>query len=224
MSDGRRRRRRSTSRTSSSSTRVRGMRPPGPPRRLVLDRPRRVVRARRRVGLREVDRGARASSATCRATAACSGGSISVAGRDVLALGGARAARVPRARGVDGLPEPRRGAEPGDPRRRAGRRGVHRARRRQASEARERAARGARARADRRPAIGDGALPAPALGRDAAARRDRDGAREGPGAADPRRADDRARRDGRGRGARPRRAAPGGARTRRCSSSATTSA
>ena len=50
-------------------------------------------------------------------------------------------------------------------------------------------------------------LPAPALGRHAAARRDRDGAGQGPDAADPRRADDRPRRDGRGRGARPGRGA-----------------
>ncbi len=54
-----------------------------------------------------------------------------------------------------------------------------------------------------------GPLPAPALGRHAAAGRDRDGAREGPGAADPRRADDGPRRDRRGRGARPRRPAAG---------------
>ena len=43
----------------------------------------------------------------------------------------------------------------------------------------------------------------------AAARRDRDGARRRPVAADPGRADDRPRRDGRGRGARPDRGAPG---------------
>ena len=57
--------------------------------------------------------------------------------------------------------------------------------------------------ADLRPRQRDAALPAPALGRHAAARGDRDGAGQGPVAADPRRADDRARRDGRGRGARP---------------------
>ena len=58
-----------------------------------------------------------------------SGGSISVAGRDVLALAGG-GLREYRARlGLDGLPEPRRGAEPVDPSRRAGGRGVHRARR-----------------------------------------------------------------------------------------------
>ena len=53
---------------------------------------------------------------------------------------------------------------------------------------------------------------------------DRDGAREGSRAADPRRADDRARRDGRGGGARPRRRASRRSCTPRCSSSATTSA
>ena len=57
--------------------------------------------------------------------------------------------------------------------------------------------------------LGHGALSAPALGRHAAARRDRDGARVGPGAPDPRRADDRPRRDGRGRGARPHHQAAG---------------
>ena len=45
--------------------------------------------------------------------------------------------------------------------------------------------------------------PAPAVGRHAAAGRDRHGAGPQPGAADPRRADDRPRRDRRGRGARP---------------------
>ena len=63
----------------------------------------------------------------------------------------------------------------------------------------------ARARADRRSRLRDGALPASALRRHAAARRDRDGARDRAGAAHPRRADDRPRRDGRGGGARPRR-------------------
>ena len=47
------------------------------------------------------------------------------------------------------------------------------------------------------------ALPAPALGRHAAARLHRHGARQRPDAADPRRADHRPRRHGRGRGARP---------------------
>ena len=54
-----------------------------------------------------------------------SGGSISVAGRDVLGSARRRPAEVPRRDRLDGLPEPRRGAEPVDPRRRPGRRGVH---------------------------------------------------------------------------------------------------
>ena len=66
--------------------------------------------------------------------------------------------------------------------------------------------------------------PAPALGRHAAARRDRDGARRRAVAADPRRADDRAGRDGRGRGARPDLGAAHASSRRRCCSSATTSA
>ena len=54
----------------------------------------------------------------------------------------------------------------------------------------------------------DEPLSPPALGRDAPARGDRDGARVRAVAADPRRADDRARRDRRGRGARPDLGAP----------------
>ena len=57
--------------------------------------------------------------------------------------------------------------------------------------------------ADLRPGRGHAPLPASALGRDAAAGRDRDGARVGAGAARARRADDGARRHRRGRGARP---------------------
>ena len=76
-------------------------------------------------------------------------------------------------------------------------------------EARERSLRDAPAGADRRPGVRHGALPAPALRRHAAARRDRHGARRRPRAAGPRRADDGPRRDGRGRGARPGRGAAG---------------
>ena len=146
------------------------------------------------------------SCATCRATAACAAGSISVAGRDVLAPRGRELRALRAERGLDGLPEPRHGAEPVDPRRPAGRRGVH------ACAASSAARRTSAARDDARarcrsptPTSVMRPLPAPALGRHAAARRDRDGAGERPGAADPRRADDRPRRDGRGRGARPRR-------------------
>ena len=59
----------------------------------------------------------------------------------------------------------------------------------------------------------DGALPASALGRHAAARRDRDGAGGRAGAADPGRADHRPRRHGRGGGARPGRGAARGVST-----------
>ena len=76
---------------------------------------------------------------------------------------------------------------------------------------------------DLRPGAGHAPLPAPALGRDAAARRDRDGAGQRPDAADPRRADDRPRRDGRGRGPRPDLGAARASSARRCCSSATTS-
>ena len=58
-------------------------------------------------------------------------------------------------------------------------------------------------------------LPASALRRHAAARRDRDGAGQGPDAADPRRADDGPRRDGGGRGARSDRQPPEGVRHER---------
>ena len=116
---------------------------------------------------------------------------------------------------LDGLPEPGRRAEPVDPRRRPGRRGVPIAGRR-----RGRGAPSARSEMLRKVQISDPArrhapLPAPALGRDAAARRDRDGAGQGPDAADPRRADDRPRRDGRGRGARPGRGAARASSARR---------
>ena len=60
-----------------------------------------------------------------------------------------------------------------------------------------------------------GPLPASALRRHAAARRDRDGAREGARAADPRRADDGPRCDRRGRGARSRLEPPVGVPHRR---------
>ena len=120
------------------------------------------------------------------------------------------APRVPRTFGLDGLPEPRRGAEPVDPSRSAGGRSVHRPGRLTARCART-DARGSRTRADRRSRIGHLAVPAPAVRRDAAARRHRDGARKGPCAPHPRRADHRARRNGRGGGARPRLATTSGA-------------
>ena len=84
------------------------------------------------------------------------------------------------------------------------------------SEARERTRERSGTRPDRRSRESVmSRYPHQLSGGHAAARRDRDGAREGSCAPDPRRADDRARRDGRGRGARPRLAAAVGARHRR---------
>ena len=124
---------------------------------------------------------------------------------------GAAASRQHR---VDGVPEPRVGAEPLDARGPAGRRGL---RDRGCVERRgERAhARDAPHGPDRRPRSRDATVSAPAVGRDAAARRDRDGARLAAGAADPGRAHHRARRDGRGRGARSDRRAAGPLRDER---------
>ena len=116
---------------------------------VVRDRSRRVVRARRRVGVREVD--CRACDRPLpRAERAVSSAARSLSpGSDVLGLGGGDAPRVPSTGGVDGLPEPRRGTEPVDPGRRAGRGGVHGARRvaerRPGARARERS-RGFRSR------------------------------------------------------------------------------
>ena len=138
---------------------------------------------------------------------------------------GRRAAPTLRAeRRLDGLPGSRQGAQPVDPRRPPGRRGV-RGRRRVQGRGRANGRRRCCAKvqiAD--PDQRDAALPAPAVGRHAAARRDRDGARHRSDAADPRRADHRPRRDGRGRGARPGRARCAAEFGPRCCSSATTSA
>ena len=123
-------------------------------------------------------------------------------------------AGAPRQHRLDGLPEPRIGAEPLDARGPAGRRGLRD--RRCVERGGPRAhARDAPHGPDRRPRSRDAAVPAPAVGRDAAARRDRDGARVPAGAADPGRAHHRARRDGRGRGARPDRRASGPVRDER---------
>ena len=135
------------------------------------------------------------------------GGGIRLDGRDLLAMSDADGAEAPLDDRLDGLPEPRLGAQPVDPRRRPDRGGVH--------ARRDRRGRGARALArdvaegaDLRPGAGHAPLSAPALRRHAAARGGRDGARGRPDAADPRRADHRPRRDRRGRGARPRRRPP----------------
>ena len=114
-----------------------------------------------------------------------------------------RAAPVPRPRRVDGVPGSRLGAEPGVAHRAPGRRVLHAA---GPVEGRgeEACTRGVAARAHRRSGAGHAALPAPALGRDAATGRDRHGAGIRPEAARARRADHRTRRHRRGRGARPR--------------------
>ena len=121
-----------------------------------------------------------------------SSGSVTVAGRGPRGPErGRRCASCAPTQGLDGLPEPRRRAEPDDPRRRPGGRGVHD--RRRGSEAGDRAGAGDAAQgADLRSRQRDAPLRAPALGRHAAARGHRHGAGQGPDAADPRRADDRA--------------------------------
>ena len=131
------------------------------------------------------------------------GGRILVGGADVTRDVRARPAPVPGPRGVDGVPGPRVVAEPDAEDRQAGHRGVHDPRARPTRGAGA-GARRAAAGAHRRPQAGAGPLPAPAVGRHAAARRDRHGAGLQPEAAGARRADDRPRRHGRGRGPRPR--------------------
>ncbi len=176
----------------------------------------RVVRSRRRVGLRQDDRRLRRRCATCPGTAASPRGSIRVDGRDLWRdERGARSAQLRSSAVSMVYQNPGSCAEPVDPRRRPGRRGVHDRRARTDEDAERAREVHARQGADRGPGAGHAPLPAPALGRDAAARRDRDGARLRPDAAHPRRADDRARRDRRGRGARPRRRPAGGVRHER---------
>ena len=149
------------------------------------------------------------------------GGTISVAGQNVLALG-RRALREYHARTVSMVYQ-----NPGsalNPSLKIGTQvaeaftvlGVP------AKEARERGQAALVARTDRRPVERDEPVPAPALGRHAAAGRDRDGAGQESGAPHPRRADDGPRRDGRGGGARSRRADPAEKWTPPSSSSATT--
>ena len=115
----------------------------------------RVLRAGRRVRLRQVDDRASPSCATCRATAGSPAGSIPVAGDDLLAMGDDRPARSAAPTRVSMVYQnPGIGAEPVDPRRRPGRRGVRdRAARRdeEAARARARDAR-ARCRSPTRPA------------------------------------------------------------------------
>ena len=182
--------------------------PAGPARRLVRGPARRVVRPRRRVRLRQVDHGLRR-------------GPLPAAQRGHHRRPDPRVGRrhhpderrrgppVPDPPRLDGLPGPGCRAQSDDQDRAAGRRGVHGPRPEQRPGEGERA-QGAAPRPDRRSGGGRAALPAPAVGRDAAARRHRHRARLGPQAAGARRADDRARRHGRGERARPRPLAPGG--------------
>ena len=107
----------------------------------------------------------------------------------------------------DGLSGSRPGAQSVDPHRPPGRGGLRARRASAATSAPRRAADMLKRVRISRSGAGDAALSAPAVGRHAAARRHRHGAGQQSGAADPRRADDRTRRDGRGRGARPDRAA-----------------
>ena len=117
-------------------------------------------------------------------------------GRDLLKMSTKRAARGPRRRHRDGLPGPDDVAEPGAPgrRSRSPRRSWRTARTRRGRRERARG-RAAQARRHPEPGAAGRAVPARVLGRDAAARDDRDGDRERAEAADRGRADDRARRD-----------------------------
>ena len=197
-------------------------RPARPPRRVLLDRARAVVRARGRVRMREVDGRARDRPLSPAQRSHLRRSSLRRRPRRSRARR-ARPPRVPRAHRLDGLPEPRRRPEPEPPRRRAGRGGVHRARR-PGKEAADRALEALAKVQIADPVERDEPLPPPALRRHAAARRHRDGAREEPRAPDPRRADDRAST----RRSRPRCSTSSRSSSRSstppCSSSATTSA
>ena len=175
----------------------------------------RGLRARRRVRLRQVDGGARdrplPAAQRPRHRRVDRG-----RGRDLLALSDDELRATARGRRVSMVYQnPGARAEPVDPRRRPGGGGLRDRRRRPARGARARAATMLAQGADRGPGARHAPLPAPALRRHAAARRDRHGARQGPDAADPRRADHRPRRHRRGGGARPRRRAARGVRHER---------
>ena len=167
-----------------------------------LDRSRRGIRLGRRVGLREVDdrvRGDRALHGAQRAHHQ----RFDPAGRSRSAGDAGGRPRKLRQTSVSMVYQnPGDGAEPGDQGRRAGRRGF-----RILGASKDAAAaqtlQDPDEGADLRPRGRGPPVPAPAVGRHAAARGDRDGVGEGPDAADPRRADDRTGRDRRGRGAGP---------------------
>ena len=167
----------------------------------------RHARRRRRVGQRQerdraVDHAARrvAAGQDRRAARSCT------RGKDLLGARRPRDAQDPRQPDLDDLPGADDLAQPGVHRRRPGRRGGPpapgqvegrgaRGRDRDVPARRHPVARGARRR-----------VPAPAVGRHAAARDDRDGARVQARSADRRRADDRARRHDPGADPRPARA------------------
>ena len=169
-------------------------------RRVVHARPRRHARADRRVGLRQVDHRAGADGAAARRREGVGLDPARRPGAD-----GARRSRLvrpARAAHRHGVPGADDGAQPAAHDRPPGRRAAARA---PGAVGRRRARRGATPARARAPAAGRAParrVPAPALGRAAPARRDRDraGLRARPAAR--RRADDGARRDDPARGAR----------------------
>ena len=165
-----------------------------------------MLRPRRRVRLRQVDR--RAGDRALPPVQRHRHGRRCLGRRHRRARaqrGGA--ARLPSRHVLDGLPEPRHGPQPDAAREPAAHGGLRAARRiaLPGDGACDRRADGGQDRGSR---LGHEALSPPALGRHAAARRDRDGACHRSQAARARRADDGPRRDRRGRGARPHLRAP----------------
>ena len=166
--------------------------------------PRRDARDRRRVRLREERHRRSRSSASCRARAAIPTGTAIFEGRDLLAS--LRPARCAAIRGTEIamiFQDPMTSLNPvltiGKQIREALEAHFD-MNKKEANEPRGRAARPGR---DPEPEDAAQGLPAPVLGRDAAARDDRDGARVRAEAADRRRAHDRARRDDPGADPRP---------------------
>ena len=200
---------RSSSRSSTSSIEVRGKGPPGAPRRDAEREAGRGLRSRRRVGLRQVDGGPRDVNYLPRNGRVRSGGpphrrpgrALAV-GAQLRKLRSGAVSMVYQNPGSALNPSIRVGKQVAEVFRIRGEKGDTATRSRRLR---------ARAGADRRPGLGDGAVPTPALRWHAAARGDRDGARNEPVAPDPRRADHRAGCDRRGGGPRPRGRPAGGA-------------
>ena len=122
-------------------------------------------------------------------------GEVLYKGTDLLKVSDTRHAELPRQRARDDLPGPDDLAEPRLPDRRADRRvdpGPRERRQAHGAVAHDRAAAAGR---HPEPGVARRRLPAPVLGRDAAARDDRDGAVLQPVDPHRRRADDRSRRD-----------------------------